>query len=182
VTQEITSNKLAIVAQSAAILLVFAAGGAAVEYLDVFDSSILGRLSTTVGLPVAGTALGLVGLAIAITTAIDSWAFRIVASDTGLEIVERLGTTRVRYENIDSLKLIPAYGAGIALKDKDEWLNGFVGRVENRDKLAKISGVLSAAYDCDIAFVNKRLKCGSQAFLDLLSSKTGLPVSSKKAA
>jgi hypothetical protein len=45
----------------------------------------------------------------------------------------------------------------------------------------KISGVLAATYGCDIAFVNKRLKCGSTAFLDLLSSKTGLPVSSKKA-
>jgi hypothetical protein len=182
VTQEITSNKLAIVGQSLAVFVGFGMGGIAVEYLDVFESSVLGRLAVSSGVPVAGIAVGFVGLAIAVTTAIDSWSFRIVAGDTGIELVERLGKTRARYTNIESLTLIPAYGAGIALKDRNEWLNGFVGRADNREKLVKISGVLSATYGCDIAFVNKRLKCGTQAFLDLLSSKTGLPVSSRRAA
>jgi hypothetical protein len=182
VTQEITSNKLAIVGQSLAMFAVFAVGGITVEYLDLFESSVLGRLSASSGLPLAGIALGLVGLAIAVTMAIDSWSFKLVAGDTGIEIVERLGKTRVRYDNIEALTLIPAYGAGIALKDKNEWLNAFAGSASNRDKLARISAVLSGAYGCDIAFVNKRLQCGSKAFLDLLSAKTGLPVSSKKAA
>ena len=91
--------------------------------------------------------------------------------------MERLGRSQVAYANILGLKLIPAYGVGIALKDKGEWLNGFTGSDVNRARLEQISGVVSAAYGCDIAFVNKRLACGSQAFLDLLSSRTGIAIS-----
>ena len=80
---EITSNKLAIVGQSLALFAVFAVGGIAVEYLDLFGSSVLGRASASSGLPLAGIALGLIGLAIAATMAIDSWSFKVVAGDTG---------------------------------------------------------------------------------------------------
>jgi hypothetical protein len=182
VTQEIRSNKVAIVGQSLAIFIACAGTGAALEYFDLLETSPLGRLSATLGLPVGGAALGFVGFTIAIATAIDNWAFSVRVGETGLEIVERLGKTQIRYANIEALKLIPAYGAGIALKDKNEWLNAFAGSVSNREKLARISAVLAATYGCDIAFVNKRLKCGSQAFLDLLSLKTGLPISSNTPA
>lgn len=139
-------------------------------------TSVLGRLSAGAGLPIAGAAVVFIGVAIAAATVIDSWGFTVRFNDTGLEIVERLGRSHVAYANIVALKVIPAYGVGIALKDKDEWLNGFTGTAANRSKLEQISGVVAAAYGCDIAFVNKRLGCGGKAFLDMLSSRTGLTV------
>src|SRR5262245_975433 len=97
--QEITSNRLAIVGQSLAIIVAGVAAGWALEYFDVLDTSPLGRLSSAVGLPVVGATVCLVGLAIAIATAVDSWTFSVRVGDTGIEIVERLGTTTVRYAN-----------------------------------------------------------------------------------
>lgn len=176
-TCEITSNKVVIIAQSLAIFTAFTAAAVVLEYSGLLRTSILGRLSQGIGLPVAGAALVLVGVSIAVASAIDSWAFSVRVDEDGLQIVDRLGTSHVRYSNIEALKLIPAYGAGIALKDKDEWLSGFVGSDGDRVKAAQISGVVSGAYGCDIAFVNKRLKCGSKAFLELVSAKTGVAVS-----
>jgi hypothetical protein len=176
-THEIASNKTAIILQAAAIVVVCALAGAALEYSGFLRTSVLGRLTATVGVPVVGLAIGLVGVAIAVATTIDSWSFRVRLNESGLEIVERTGRSQVRYSNIAGLKLIPAYGAGIALKDKDEWLNAFAGTPASRDKVARISGVLAATYGCEIAFVNKRLRCGSNAFLEMLSQKTGVAVS-----
>jgi hypothetical protein len=176
-TREITSNKAAIIVQAAAIVVVFALIAAGVEYSGLLRSSLLGRLSATVGLPVAGLAVGLVGVLIAWMTTVDSWNFRARIGDTGLEIVEHLGRTRVQYSNIAALKVIPAYGAGIALNDKEEWLSSFAGRDSDRAKLDRISGVLAVQYGCEVAFVNKRLRCGSRKFLELLSEKTGIAVS-----
>ena len=176
-TREITSNKFTLLIQALAIVAVSALGAFMLEYSGVVRTSVLGRVSEATGLPVAGAAVVLAGVAIAVATIIDSWTFTIRLNDTGLEIEERLGRSQVAYANILGLKLIPAYGAGIALKDKDAWLNGFTGTEGNRARLEQISGVVSAAYGCDLAFVNKRLGCGSKAFLDHLSSRTGIAIS-----
>jgi hypothetical protein len=176
-TREITSNKIALLIQASAIVMASALAATVLEYSGLLRTSVLGRVSAAIGLPVAGTAIALVGVAIAVATIVDSWTFTIRLNETGLEIEERLGRSQVAYANILGLKLIPAYGAGIALKDKDEWLNGFTGTAGNRAKVEQISGVVSAAYGCDVLFVNKRLGCGSKAFLDHLSSRTGIAIS-----
>jgi hypothetical protein len=176
-TRAITSNKLTLLIQAIAIVAISTLGAYLLEYSGLLRTSVLGRMSSATGLPVAGAAIVLAGVAIAVATIIDSWTFTIRLNETGLEIEERLGRSQVAYANILGLKLIPAYGAGIALKDKDEWLNGFTGSAANRTKIEQISGVVRAAYGCDIAFVNKRLGCGSKAFLDLLSLRTGIAIS-----
>ena len=176
-TREITSNKLTLLIQAIAIVTAAAVGAFMLEYSGLLRTSVLGRMSSVTGLPIAGAAVVFAGLAIAVATIIDSWTFTIRLNETGLEIDERLGRSHVAYANILGLKLIPAYGAGIALKDKGEWLNGFAGSADNRAKVEQISGVVSAAYGCDIALVNKRLGCGSKAFLELLSSRTGIAIS-----
>ena len=175
-THEIASNKTAIILQAAAIVVVSALAGAALEYSGLLRTSVLGRLAATVGLPVVGLAIGLIGVAIAVATTMDSWSFRVRLNESALEIVDRGARSQVRYSNIAGLKLIPAYGAGIALKDKDEWLSAFAGSTASRDKVERISGVLAATYGCEIAFVNKRLRCGSKAFLEMLSQKSGIAV------
>lgn len=175
-THEITSNKGVLLFQAIAIVVASALGAALLEYSGLVRTSVLGRVSAGAGLPIAGAAIVLIGLATAVATVVDSWGFTIRLDDTGLEIVERLGRSRVAYANVVGLKVLPAYGVGIALKDKDEWLNGFTGTAANRAKLEQISGVVTAAYGCDIAFVNKRLGCGGKAFLDMLSSRTGIAV------
>lgn len=175
--REITSNKIMILTQSLAIVVACGLGGMLLESSGLLRTSLLGRMSVTRGLPVVGVAVFLVGLFVAAASALDHWSFVVRFTDTGLDIVDRLGTSHVRYDNVHALKGIPAYGAGIVLKDKNEWLDAFDGSAENRAKLEGISGVISTGFGCDIAFVNKRLGCGSKAFLEMLSAKTGLAVS-----
>jgi predicted ABC-type exoprotein transport system permease subunit len=70
-THEIGSNKVAIITQGVAIVIAFALGAAVLEYSGLLQTSALGRMAAATRLPVVGVAVFLVGLAIAVATAVE---------------------------------------------------------------------------------------------------------------
>jgi hypothetical protein len=80
-------------------------------------------------------------------------------------IRDNLGLTRVHYDNISEAKLIPLFGAGIALKDTDRWLDTFQGKPSSLQKLRKISGITKDACGCEVCIAKKRLDIGPEKFV-----------------
>ena len=137
------------------------------EYLQ---SSALGHLSTNTHLPVIEIAVWGVGVALVGTVLLDHWNFCIELRDDHLLISERLGTTRLYYDNIEEVAKVPL-GAGISLKDRATWLDSFQGRKSGLEKLYKISALLKRAYGCDLCIKKVRLDIGVEPFVALLHER-----------
>jgi len=167
----IRSKRSMLLLQAALALLLAGFAGWMAQSWRVLQSSPLGKLSVQTGVPVIAVAVW--GLAVILigTIVLDNWNFRIEFCPDHMLISDRLGSTRVHYDNIERSKRVAYYGAGIVLKDAAKWLASFEGKQSGFDKLCKTSGLLKASYDCDLCIKSVRLNVGVERFLALVDER-----------
>jgi len=128
-------------------------------------------LGDSLRLPVIALVVWGLGLCVAVTILKDSWSFRISFEGDHLLMQDNLGITRLHYDNISEAKIIPAFGAGIALKDTSRWLGTFEGKPSNLQKLRKVSGFTKGAYGCEVCITKKRLDIGPEKFVQEVTAR-----------
>jgi hypothetical protein len=170
----IRSKRSLLFGQAILALAVAAMAGWLMQSWSLLRSSLLGKLSVSTGLPVIAGVVWVLSTAVIATVLWDHWNFRIQVLDDHLLVCDRLGTTKIRYDNIERTQKV-AFGAGIALKDPAKWAESFVGKQSGFDKLCKNSAVFKSVYGCDLCIKAVRLDIGVDRFLALLNDRAVTP-------
>ena len=172
----IRSKRGLLFAQAILALIAAAMTGWMMQSWSVLQSSALGKLSVDTRLPVIAGVTWVLAIVIIGTVLLDHWNFQIEILDDHLLVHDRLGTTKIRYDNIKETRKV-SYGAGIALKNPAAWLESFEGKQAGFDKLCRMSGFLKGTYGCDLCIKKVRLDLGVERFLALLDERAGKAVS-----
>jgi hypothetical protein len=146
------------------VLIIGGFGGWFVHSQGLLQTSFLGRISQTIGIPLVPVGIEFAAILIAYVMIADSWNCRIDFMPDHLLIRDHFGISKISYDNIESTKVV-AYGAGIKLKNPADWLNSFQGSESRHAKLIKSSGVLKAVYGCDLCIKKICLDIRPERFL-----------------
>jgi hypothetical protein len=166
----IRSKRRLLLGEALLALAAAAVIGPLMQSWRVLQSSALGKLSVSLGLPMIALIIWALAIAVIGTVLLDHWNFRIELHDDYLLVCDRLGTTKVHYDNIERTEKVSS-GAGIALKDPARWIASFEGKQSGLEKLCKISGFLKGVYGCDLCIKPVRLDIGVEPFIALLNER-----------
>ena len=164
----VRSKRPVLIAKAVIIFAVASLIGWAVEALGLLP---MNRVSNDVGLPVVLILFAFFGFLIAITTVKDHWGHQITFEKECLRIRDSLGTSCVQYNEVEEVKPLAYYGAGIKLKLGSPWLAAFEGSPPARQKMERISRNVQRVYDCDLALPWETLDIGVDRFVDELRQR-----------
>jgi hypothetical protein len=165
----VRSKRRTLVKQALLIVVAGVFVGWAVEAWRLLPMS---RMSARVGWPVALVFFSVTGLVVAIVSARDYWGHRIEFAGDHIRIVDFLGSVRIYYNQIEYVRVIRLYGAGIKLKPGVQWLNTFEGTAGARRKKENISAIWQRGYGCEVCLHGKVLDIGVEPFVDELCKRS----------
>jgi hypothetical protein len=171
-TVTVRGNRFRLLVQA---LLILAAGIGAGWFLQSWDPisrSLVGRLDALVPGPLVLVALAGVAIAIAFVLIKESWTHVVELRAEEIYIRTGQGSLTVPYAAIAMVKILPAYGVGIALREPDAWLERIAATPGSPPAQRGISEVLRKAWGVDIGILKKNLDVDAQTFVDMLERRT----------
>jgi len=167
-TKPVRTKKGQLLLKGILILGIGGFGGWFIHSQGILQSSFLGRLSQSTGIPLVPLGIVFIAAVVSFLMVADNWNCRIDFNSDHLLVRDQFGISKVYYDNIASTKVV-SYGAGIIMKDPALWLNSFQGSISRHAKLIKSSGFLKATYGCDLCIKKVCLDVGPERFLQLVN-------------
>jgi hypothetical protein len=172
-TITIRGNRVRLLIQATLIVAAGAAAGFALQGWDAIGRSALGRLDNLVPIPLIFAVVAGVAVAIAVAIVKDGWSHRVDLRARDFQIDTGRGVLTVPYASVAVVRPLPAYGAGIGLRDPDGWLEQVGADPAAPPRQRQISEVYRNAWGVDIAILQKNLDIDAKQFVELLQERTG---------
>jgi hypothetical protein len=156
-----------------AVVIIGIVAGVWLQSWPVIQSSPLGRLSSSTGLPVIALVVSALAIWLGATIALDGWNHRVTFGPHGLTIHDAHGTFSVSYSDVECVKEAPLGSVAIALRDPESWLNSLASGAELRRRMA---GAIRQAHGADMLLHASELHVGASKFVDLVRARvSGAP-------
>ncbi len=164
----IRSSRGRLLVQAALLLAATGFGVWLVEQWAVLRPGILGRVIPLLGLSLLGALWAGLGLLATWVIFDANRKHRIILAADHLTIRDVLGSYRIPYAVIAGVRRIQFFGAGIALRDAEPWLESLDPEQVRVAKRRRVSEITRSAYGCDVCIDEKNLEGGSAGFVQLL--------------
>jgi hypothetical protein len=174
-TVTIRGNRVRLVLQALVMLAAGIGAGWFLQDWDPISRSLIGRVDALVPVPLVLVAVAGVAVAIAFALIKESWTHVVELRAQEVCIRTGQGTLTVPYSAIAMVKILPAYGVGIALREPDGWLERIAGTPGAPPAQRQISEMLRKAWGVDIGIVQKNLDVTAETFVEMLERRARPP-------
>lgn len=172
-TITIRANTPRLIRQTVLIVAAGAGAGWLLQNWEPISRSLIGRLDGELPIPLVLVVVTVVAAAIAIAGARDSWSHAVELRAQDIQIRSRRGSLTIPYSEIALVKTVPAYGAGIALRDPEAWLTRVVATPGSPPGQRQVSEVMRNAWGVDVGIEQKNLNVDAARFVEMLQERTG---------